>query len=60
MFFKKKEKCFHKWTLVDYVNDVDASLAINEYYLLGCQSCKETRYVEPYDFDRMKHLGLIS
>lgn len=58
MFFKKKN-CFHGWTLVDYKNYVDSSLAIEEHYVLGCTKCNEKRIVEEHEYRKMLQKSLI-
>jgi hypothetical protein len=58
MFFRKKN-CLHKWVLFDYKKYVDESLGIEENYILGCEKCKKKRYVDKFEFENMKKIGLI-
>lgn len=59
MFFKKKKNCFHSWTMIDFENYVDSSLAIEEHYVLGCTNCNEKRIVDEYEYEKMLKVNLI-
>lgn len=61
LFFKKRNKviCFHEWKLAEYVTYVDMSLAIEEYYEIGCCKCNKLRTIDKYSYERMKNKGLI-
>jgi len=57
--FKRKKRCFHDWTMIDYENFVDSSLGVTEYIVLGCKECSETKSVDPIEYRMMQKVGLI-
>lgn len=64
MFFKKKKKeekeiCFHEWRVIDFVSEIDSSLAYEEHYELGCVKCCRTKIVDKYGFKELVKVGLI-
>lgn len=59
---EKKSKCFHEWCVVDFEEIVESDgtcTDFNEYYILGCEKCENTRRVDEFVFEKMKQTGLI-
>jgi hypothetical protein len=65
MFFKREIReeaaiCFHRYSLVDFHSFVDSSMAIENYYEIGCVKCGTKRTVDEIGYSDMKKIGLIS
>jgi len=61
--FEKKKLCTHRWVLSDYIERESyngVSSDIEEYYVLSCRLCGESRHVSEHLYVKMRRLCLIT
>lgn len=57
-----KPLCFHEWRLADAGVDETTdcvTMYFDDYYVIGCEKCLETRKLNEVEYSRVRRSGLL-